>query len=88
MTDHTHLRNVSYTRKPEAWAHVTTTVKREALPADLPTYDSVDLEITYRTLADFAEPVEEQFFLLTVFDKTYLINTEGSNYARYATKVI
>lgn len=80
----TALRNIPSTRKPIVWADVKAVVSRDRLPKDLPAIDAaaIDGELNIH-LAECP-----QFFLVDVAGSTYLVNTEGYDYVRYATKVV
>jgi hypothetical protein len=85
----TSLRSIAYTRKPARWSDVYTTIPARRIGgSDLPHYEARDLGIEHAPLQDFRSPVAEKFFLLAVGEQTYLVNTAGANYARYATLVL
>lgn len=84
----------TYVRKPISWDDVTTHVNAEALQHRLKliktyTYDDLygeNLEAIPRE--DFlTTPDETVFILLFPDDSRMLINTEGYDYARYATQI-
>jgi hypothetical protein len=83
------LRHMQYSRKPARWDEVTHTIKRSLLPT-LPVYNATELGVAFHPLADFRKPIDQQFFLVYFpkSEETFLVNTEGSNYCRYAARVV
>jgi len=80
MTD---IRNLGgWHRKATSWQEVGLPIPLELLE-DLPQYTSEELGVNYNMAADFKVPVDAGVFLLGHAGGVYLVNTEGSNYARY-----
>lgn len=82
------ISHIEFSRKPAQFEDVYTTVKRSAVPADLPVHTAAELGLFRYCLSDFAMEPDATVFLLARGAETYLVNAEGYTYARYITKVI
>jgi len=73
-------------RKPINWAEVGLPIPMELLEG-LRQYTSVELGISSNLLRDFTMTPNPTIFLVAHEGGLYLVNTEGSNYARYVRYV-
>ena len=77
------LRNLYYNRKPIRWSDVRTSVPRAALPVGLPVLAADEVDAQLNVLRTGCP----EFFLIGVEGQTFLVNTEGYDYVRYAARV-
>lgn len=81
------LRNSGgFTRKPIYWGEVGAAIPVEAIKK-LKQYPSTELGISTHIGATFTKTPDETLFLVNHQDGLYLVNTEGSDYARYVRYV-
>jgi hypothetical protein len=79
------MRNLVYCRKPGEWSVVDGryTVRASELPAGLP-----EVEVLTQPGQDFVTEMPALFIAVVPNVGRFLVRTEGSNYARYALRIV